>query len=72
MAHQPTIDFLHSLAELVKSEQPLDNILALALRKLCRELSFLRSAITLINPRNGAIKIEASYGLNPEQAQLGA
>lgn len=63
---------LYELARLV-NENCLDVAATLdgALTLMARHMRMMRGAITLISPRNGEIRIQASYGLNDEEKRRG-
>lgn len=66
------LTLLHKLAMLMQCPEDLQNSLDSALELLSRELGMMRGAITLISPKTGKIRIEASYGLNQAQRNLGS
>lgn len=65
------IALLSQMAELANSGRNVSFTLNEALALMASHLGILRGVVTLVSPANGKIRIEAAWGLNPEEQARG-
>ncbi|MBO4313103.1 MAG: sigma 54-interacting transcriptional regulator [Desulfovibrio sp.] len=65
------LTLLYELSQAVNSPEDVSQRLDSALRLMASHLHMMRGTITLVSPVTGEIRIEASYGLNPEERARG-
>lgn len=71
LSHDMQMELLHQLAQLVNTGSKVTETLNAALDLMARHLPLMRGVITLVSPTSGEIRIEAAYGLKPEERARG-
>lgn len=66
-----SLDLLGQIARLVNTGSNVSSTLNAALTLMAEQLHILRGVITLVSPVSGEIRIEAAYGLKPEERARG-